>query len=232
MNNFVIVSNHDCGINIYGSEKFEEINPRLLNYMIDSIDELELLKNTSSLIKQKIKYEKIRVKQIIDNYIADTITNEKNNFRCWVLPNGNIYSQSANHNQILNHGMLVEIFFEGLKEFDEKLYTVMIDLYQKYRENVSQDANVEESFAVEVLGWMQVSSNNMYKYVAYRGENWQDKLLWPLFTNYDFKFLISNNKYCQDSKFFQLYDHIDEIIDLGLQKSKKITLNTKKSSVL
>lgn len=166
-------------------------------------------------------------KRIIDKFMAD-ITNKQVNqyFRGWVLPNGLLISQynetteayMSNSPRRQDHSSLIKTFMAGLEEFDKSSYDRMQELYRGYLNLYgSSVGDFDESFAVETLGWMQVSVCGS-KVIAYRGERWQDRILRPFFMDYGFKYMISDKGRSYEMEFAHLYDHMDEIMELGLRK--------------
>ena len=83
-------------------------------------------------------------------------------------------------------------------------------------------SDLDESFAVETLGWMQIAHFGR-KNIVYRGERWQDRLLRPFLVDYGFRYEIANSGKSYELEFASLYDHIDEIIRLGLEKNLSLT---------
>lgn len=167
-----------------------------------------------------------QVKKIIDSFLQD-ITNKQVNddFRGWVLPNGLLMSQynetketyTGDYPSRQDHSSLVSTFISGVEEYDKEAYETINALYETYKQNYGIDTNMLESFAVERLGWMQVSVCGT-KTIAYRAERWQDRILRPFFVDYGFRYDINDNGRSYEMEFAHLYDHMDEIMQLGLQK--------------
>ncbi|MDD6271923.1 MAG: hypothetical protein PUA90_00175 [bacterium] len=167
-----------------------------------------------------------QVKKIIDSFLQD-ITNKQVNddFRGWVLPNGLLMSQynetketyTGDYPSRQDHSSLVSTFISGVEEYDKEAYETINALYEAYKQNYGIDANMLESFAVERLGWVQVSVCGT-KTIAYRAERWQDRILRPFFVDYGFRYDINDNGRSYEMEFAHLYDHMDEIMQLGLQK--------------
>lgn len=114
-----------------------------------------------------------------------------------------------------------------LSEYDNSAYVKMLEMYSKYQQTYGVRGDLFESFAVEVLGWMQV---NVYgrKTIMYKGERLQDRLLSPFFTDYGFRYQISSTPGRYNvNEFDTLYNNINEIIELGLTKRYSETLARK-----
>ena len=226
-----------AGINVDINSVILIIN-LILNSPSQSIDKLS--KNNDLKIKsndsiddlRKLEEEKRReTDRIITKFLADiTQRGSNNNFRGWVLPNGLLLSQFNETSEISDdpkrqdHSSLVKIFIEGLKEYDFDMYQKIISLYDEYMRELGVSGDYSESFAVERLGWMQVSVFGQ-KIIAYRGDRWQDRILSPFFNEYGFKYTIYNSGKDYDYRFDKLYDHINEIIKLGLKGKYSRKLN-------
>ena len=176
--------------------------------------------------KERLEKEAF-AKKVIDKFMSD-ITNKKanQNFRGWVLPNGLLISQ-YNETQDAHmdktprrqdHSSLTKTFMAGLEEFDKDAYDRIQILYDEYLKLYGvHSGDYDESFAVERLGWMQVSVCGT-KVIAYRAERWQDRILRPFFMDYGFKYVVQDSGRSYEMEFAYLYDHMDEIMELGLKK--------------
>ncbi len=163
-------------------------------------------------------------KSKIEGFLSDMFNVAPDrSFRGWILPNGKLMSQ-FNISEMggrQDHGNLIKLFINSLKEYDASLYEKLINTYNEYLQNNYGSRgyyDIHESFAVEVLGWMQVSYQAQRKIIA-QGTNWQNKFLRPFFTDYGFALEIRPNK-----GYINLdiaYDNIMEIIKLGLEADKK-----------
>lgn len=176
--------------------------------------------------KERLEKEAF-AKKVIDKFMGD-ITNKKanQNFRGWVLPNGLLISQyNETTDAYMNstprrqdHSSLVKTFMAGLVEYDKDAYDRIQMLYNEYlRTNGVRAGDYDESFAVERLGWMQVSVCGT-KVIAYRAERWQDRILRPFFIDYGFTYIVQDRGRSFEMEFAYLYDHMDEIMELGLKK--------------
>lgn len=146
--------------------------------------------------------------------LDDIFFNDKSfSFSGWILPNGFVIPKSEN---LYNHRLIVENFINGVRDYDFKRYILLCDLYNSYQKHYMVNGDIQDSFAVEILGWIQVNNKN----VTYRGEKWQDKIIYPLFSINKMKYNIFDNFTCQNSKFLDLYDNIDEIMQPYFEKKK------------
>lgn len=163
-------------------------------------------------------------KQIIDSFMEDITSKSGNSsFRGWILPNGELVSQyddkAAGGYGRQDHGSLFRTFMDGLKEYDIDSFNRMSAKYEEYQRVCDVTADIRESFATEVLGWMQVNVCGQ-RVILYQGERWQDRLIRPFLMDYGFNYQICPNqdRYAT-SEFDNLCDHFGEILELGL-KSK------------
>lgn len=166
------------------------------------------------------------VKRVINKFMQDITSKKANsNFRGWVLPNGLLMSQynetdeaySSERPRRQDHSSLVSTFMSGLEEYDKDSFETMKALYEEYQKFNAVSGDISESFAVERLGWMQVSVCGL-KTILYRAERWQDRILKPFFEEYGFRYNISDSGRSYEMEFAHLYDHMDEIMQLGLRK--------------
>ena len=140
-----------------------------------------------------------------------------------MLPNGELLSQYVDTTEGTrgvrqDHAKLFKVFFAGLEKYNKDAYDVMKKLYDNYlAAHGFSSGDWDESFAVEVLGWMQIAHNGRMR-ILYRGERWQDRLLRPFLIDYGFNFEISDFGDCHYVEFMSIYDYIDEIISLGLEQ--------------
>lgn len=166
-------------------------------------------------------------KRVIDKFMND-ITNKQinQNFRGWVLPNGLLISQYNETTEAYmsssprrqDHSSLIKTFMAGLEDFDKDAYDRIQSLYSGYLNLYGlRSGDIDETFAVERLGWMQVSVCGT-KVIAYRAERWQDRILRPFFMDYGFKYIVQDKGRSYEMEFAHLYDHMDEIMELGLRK--------------
>lgn len=168
-----------------------------------------------------------RIKRIINKFMNDITNKQVNgNFRGWVLPNGLLISQynettdayMSGSPRRQDHSSLVKTFIAGLEEYDKEAYDRIQKLYSDYLNLYGvRSGDYDESFAVEKLGWMQVSVCGT-KVIAYRAERWQDRILRPFFMDYGFKYVVQDSGRSYEMEFAYLYDHMDEIMELGLKK--------------
>lgn len=168
-----------------------------------------------------------RIKKIINKFLSDITSKQVNgNFRGWVLPNGLLISQYSETTDAYisssprrqDHSSLVKTFMAGLEEYDRGAYDRMQTLYSNYLSlNGVSGGDYDESFAVETLGWMQVSVCGS-RVIAYRAERWQDRILRPFFMDYGFKYIVQDRGRSYEMEFAHLYDNMDEILELGLRK--------------
>ena len=168
-----------------------------------------------------------RIKRTIGKFLSDITTKQANgNFRGWVLPNGLLISQynettdayMSGSPRRQDHSSLVKTFMAGLEEFDIDSYKCIKELYSNYLSLYGvKNADYDESFAVEKLGWMQVSVCGS-RIIAYRAERWQDRILRPFFIDYGFTYIVQDKGRSYEMEFAHLYDHMDEIMELGLRK--------------
>lgn len=187
----------------------------------------ESQENTSDGIDQE-RLERERreqyKKQIIDSFMEDITSKSGNSsFRGWILTNGELVSQyddkAAGGYGRQDHGSLFRTFMDGLKEYDIDSFNRMSAKYEEYQRVCDVTADIRESFATEVLGWMQVNVCGQ-RVILYQGERWQDRLIRPFLVDYGFNYQICPNqdRYAT-SEFDNLCDHFGEILELGL-KSK------------
>lgn len=176
--------------------------------------------------KERLEKEAF-AKRVIDKFMSD-ITNKQinQNFRGWVLPNGLLISQYNETTDAYmggsprrqDHSSLIKTFMAGLEEYDKEAYDRMQKLYVDYLNLYRlRNGDFDETFAVECLGWMQVSVCGT-KVIAYRAERWQDRILRPFFMDYGFKYIVQDKGRSYEMEFAHLYDHMDEIMGLGLRK--------------
>ena len=159
------------------------------------------------------------IKKFLDDTTSASVAN---NFRGWVLPNGQLVSQYNDNGAYgrQDHGALVKLFINGLQEHDRDKYDEMMAIYNDYVSKNHNAYDVYESFAVDALGWIQVSEFGSKRIIA-RQENWQNRLLAPFIVDFGFDLVSSDNPnqgVCYNSRFFRLYDSIKEIITYGLEK--------------
>lgn len=226
-NNNIIVDYFENGIKIYCANNYDDVYPQkvISSDLSKREKQILLLKNESDRAKMRKKYYSEKTIDIVDTFMEDINTNEPNSFfRGWIFPNGKIISQNQNSDLQLCHTDYIEIFLKGLEKFDFDSYVKIINLYKEYQNCYQVNSYILESFAVDVLEWIKIYSGKK-KYLIYSGENWQDKLAFQFLTKYDFEYFTSQNQKLSDYRLFQLYDHIDEIIELGLQKEQKLILN-------
>ena len=177
--------------------------------------------------KGDLPQEEVKPKErntIVDRFMNDILNKQMNpSFRGWVLPNGQLVSQfndsiANNGNGRQDHSKLVKIFMSGLEEYDKDAHEKVTTLYREYvSAHGLAKADFDESFAVEVLGWVQISVVGR-KMLACRGERWQDRIIRPFVIDYGFGIEISDFGRSYELEFAPLYDHINEIIELGLEK--------------
>ena len=182
-------------------------------------------------LEEKRRKVEARKKEIIDSFLSD-ITKKKGseNFRGWVLPNGELLSQYSEIGKIeggtrQDHSSLFKTFMAGLEDYDIDAFDRIYALYEEYLDSYGmKGVDFSESFAVEVLGWMQINICG-YKIILYQGERWQDRILRPFLVDYGFKYHIRNAKGNYNTNGLDtLYDHINEILELGLTKKYSDTL--------
>ncbi len=178
-------------------------------------------KQVSTPIKNE---EPKRANPIIEKFLSDIRSvNGSSSFRGWMLPNGELLSQYVDTTEGTrgvrqDHAKLFKVFFAGLEKYNKDAYDVMKKLYDNYlAAHGFSSGDWDESFAVEVLGWMQIAHNGRMR-ILYRGERWQDRLLRPFLIDYGFNFEISDFGDCHYVEFMSIYDYIDEIISLGLEQ--------------
>ncbi len=173
-----------------------------------------------------IKIEKDIVKRanpIVEKFLSDIRKNAgSKSFRGWMLPNGELLSQYVDTTVGLgvrqDHARLFKVFFTGLEKYNKDAYDSMRRLYDDYlKKHGFSSGDWDESFAVEVLGWMQIAHNGSMR-ILYRGERWQDRLLRPFLVDYGFRYEISDFGDCHYIEYMDIYNHIDEIISLGLEQ--------------
>ncbi len=170
------------------------------------------------------KEEEKRANPLVEKFLSD-IRNKQGNasFRGWMLPNGELLSQYVDTTEGTrgvrqDHAKLFKVFFAGLEKYNKDAYDIMKKLYDNYlAAHGFRVGDWDESFAVEALGWMQIAHNGRMR-ILYRGERWQDKLIRPFLIDYGFNFEISDFGDCHYVEFMSIYDHIDEIISLGLEQ--------------
>ena len=185
----------------------------------------EEVDNKERLERERQEKEE-QAKRVINKFMQDIMSKKANsNFRGWVLPNGLLMSQynetdeaySSERPRRQDHSSLVSTFMSGLEEYDKDSFETMKALYEEYQKFNGVSADISESFAVERLGWMQVSVCGL-KTILYRAERWQDRILKPFFEEYGFRYNISDSGRSYEMEFAHLYDHMDEIMQLGLRK--------------
>lgn len=142
-------------------------------------------------------------------------------FRGWILPNGQAISQYRNEKgNRQDHSKIIKLFIKGMKEQNMHSYLGLMNLYQKYVSNNFNCNDIYESFAVEYLGWIQVSENGQKRIIC-RGEKWQDKYIGPFINGYNFNLEIVDRGNCYDYLFPNLYDNSKEVIAKELKKAFK-----------
>lgn len=161
-------------------------------------------------------------KQVIDSFMKDITSKSGNSsFRGWILPNGELISQYddgiAGGIGRQDHGSLFRTFMNGLRKYDIDSFRRMNAKYGEYKRVCDVTGDIGESFATEVLGWMQVNVCGQ-KAILYQGERWQDRLIRPFLVDYGFNYMICPNKDRFGTiEFDNLYEHFGEILELGLQ---------------
>lgn len=119
------------------------------------------------MVKQpeiKNQYDYNLNKSSIDSFLNDILYSSKSpDFRGWVLPNGQLLSTFVapiiiNDRVRQDHGIIAKLFISGLESYDKEAYNRMKFLYDEYCKKNQDAYDIYESFAVEVLGWIQVSS--------------------------------------------------------------------------
>ena len=182
-------------------------------------------------LEEKRRKVEARKKEIIDSFLSD-ITKKQGSENCrgWVLPNGELLSQYSEIGKIeggtrQDHSSLFKTFMAGLEDYDIDAFDRIYALYEEYLDSYGmKGVDFSESFAVEVLGWMQINICG-YKIILYQGERWQDRILRPFLVDYGFKYHIRNAKGNYNTNGLDtLYDHINEILELGLTKKYSDTL--------
>lgn len=184
--------------------------------------------NSDITIETPKKEEPKRANPIVERFLNDIRSKQGNSsFRGWMLPNGELLSQYVDDSNgritrlRQDHARLYKIFMAGVEKYDKVSFDKINDLYDKYKRNHGVGStgvyDWDESFAVEALGWMQISVNGGNK-ILYRGERWQDRLIRPFLVDYGFGFDISDFGDVYYVEFMHLYDHIDEILSLGLEE--------------
>ena len=176
-------------------------------------------------LEEKRRKVEARKKEIIDSFLSDITKKQgSENFRGWVLPNGELLSQYSEIGKIeggtrQDHSSLFKTFMAGLEDYDIDAFDRIYALYEEYLDSYGmKGVDFSESFAVEVLGWMQINICG-YKIILYQGERWQDRILRPFLVDYGFKYHIRNAKGNYNTNGLDtLYDHINEILELGLTK--------------
>ena len=182
-------------------------------------------------LEEKRRKVEARKKEIIDSFLSDITKKQgSENFRGWVLPNGELLSQYSEIGKIeggtrQDHSSLFKTFMAGLEDYDIDAFDRIYALYEEYLDRYGmKGVDFSESFAVEVLGWMQINICG-YKIILYQGERWQDRILRPFLVDYGFKYHIRNAKGNYNTNGLDtLYDHINEILELGLTKKYSDTL--------
>ena len=182
-------------------------------------------------LEEKRRKVEVRKKEIIDSFLSDITKKQgSENFRGWVLPNGELLSQYSEIGKIeggtrQDHSSLFKTFMAGLEDYDIDAFDRIYALYEEYLDSYGmKGVDFSESFAVEVLGWMQINICG-YKIILYQGERWQDRILRPFLVDYGFKYHIRNAKGNYNTNGLDtLYDHINEILELGLTKKYSDTL--------
>ena len=173
-------------------------------------------------LEEKRRKVEARKKEIIDSFLSDITKKQgSENFRGWVLPNGELLSQYSEIGKIeggtrQDHSSLFKTFMAGLEDYDIDAFDRIYALYEEYLDSYGmKGVDFSESFAVEVLGWMQINICG-YKIILYQGERWQDRILRPFLVDYGFKYHIRNAKGNYNTNGLDtLYDHINEILELG-----------------
>ena len=182
-------------------------------------------------LEEKRRKVEVGKKEIIDSFLSDITKKQgSENFRGWVLPNGELLSQYSEIGKIeggtrQDHSSLFKTFMAGLEDYDIDAFDRIYALYEEYLDSYGmKGVDFSESFAVEVLGWMQINICG-YKIILYQGERWQDRILRPFLVDYGFKYHIRNAKGNYNTNGLDtLYDHINEILELGLTKKYSDTL--------
>lgn len=156
--------------------------------------------------------------KITTELISDVLLRRNSyEYKGWILPNGQVVGIHPS----TSHSDYVKIFMEGLKDYDIKTYNRVMNLYDLYQEdNIYSD--IQESFAVEILGWVQVSPYAR-KLIICKAEHFQDKLIADLLNNHGYNYVVCNRY--QKTYHLDCYDDIDIIMEYGQKKSKKLTLN-------
>lgn len=179
---------------------------------------------TSQNVEIKIDEDIVkRANPIVEKFLSDIRRNAgSRSFRGWMLPNGELLSQyvdtTVGAGVRQDHSKLFKVFFTGLEKYDKNSYDKMRKLYDDYlAKHGFSRGDWDESFAVEALGWMQIAHHGGMR-ILYRGERWQDRLLRPFLIDYGFNYEISDFGDCHYVEFMDIYNHIDEIISLGLEK--------------
>lgn len=168
--------------------------------------------------------------RMIQKFLNDTTSaTVAENFRGWVLPNGQLVSQYNEFGSTgrQDHGALVKLFFSGLQEHDSAKYDELMLIYSDYVSKNHNARDIYESFAVDALGWMQVSEFGTKRIIA-RQERWQDRLLAPFILDFGFDLVSSSNPnqgLCYNSSFYRLYDDIKQIITLGLEQKYSVPIS-------
>lgn len=210
--------------NIINNSNTIKPNPSIVP-VTSPIQSITTQQNTSSSsVKQKMEEVK-RANPIVEKFLSDIRkTSRSGSFRGWMLPNGELLSQYVDttlgsRGVRQDHAKLYKVFMAGLEKYNKDAFDKINNLYSKYLQDhgVSSSYDWDESFAVEILGWMQIAHNGALR-ILYRGERWQDRLLRPFLYDYGFGFEISDFGDCHYVEFMDLYNHIDEIILQGLEE--------------
>lgn len=215
----------------YSGQELIELNKEAILSKSD-IERLKRIEEEKRRIEEeKRRKVEARKKEIIDSFLSDITKKQgSENFRGWVLPNGELLSQYSEIGKIeggtrQDHSSLFKTFMAGLEDYDIDAFDRIYALYEEYLDSYGmKGVDFSESFAVEVLGWMQINICG-YKIILYQGERWQDRILRPFLVDYGFKYHIRNAKGNYNTNGLDtLYDHINEILELGLTKKYSDTL--------
>lgn len=157
---------------------------------------------------------------VIQRFITEMFNKHANSgFRGWILPNGLLLSQYDDESIVRqDHSKLIKLFMEGLEIFNKDLYDKMILLYSDYVLKNSNARDIYESFAVDVLGWIQISECGSRRLICV-GERWQDKLISPFINEYGMELILRDNVgLSHSSSFGDIYGETEQIMQLGLEK--------------
>ncbi len=167
------------------------------------------------LILPKIDFEEDNVDKVVEEMFNKGLDKY---FRGWILPNGQWISQYRNEKGTRqDHSKIIKLFIKGTKEQDIRSYLGLMKLYENYVSNNYGCRDIYESFAVEYLGWIQVSENGRKRIIC-RGERWQDKYIGTFINNYNFSLEIADRGECYNYLFPKIYDNSKEIIVKELKK--------------